>query len=120
MGDGSFVKANKVTSGRLLIDALRERYVAHDAPATVGEDSVIPDAYVITSKGHQKSIEFVGEIKIRKWQQIEDAYKIAIRNDTVSAIGSGIAEAASFITEMDLQDNLLWEWEEVTNLSNQV
>jgi hypothetical protein len=120
MGDGSFVKANKVTSGRFLIDALRERYVGYDAPATVGEDSVIPDAYVITSKGHQKSIEFVGEIKIRKWQQIEDAYKIAIRNDTVSAIGSDIAEAASFITEMDLQDNLLWEWKEVANLSSQL
>ena len=65
MGDGSFVKANKVTKGRLLIDALRERYVGFDAPATVGPDSIIPDVYVITSKGHQKSIEFIGEIKIR-------------------------------------------------------
>lgn len=65
MGDGSFVKTNKVTNGRMLIDALRERYVGYDAPATVGPDSIIPDAYVITSKGHQKSIEFIGEIKIR-------------------------------------------------------
>lgn len=49
----------------------------------------------------------------RKWQQIEDAQKVAIRDDTVSTIGEGIAEVAAFITEMDLQDNLLWEWEEV-------
>ena len=50
---------------------------------------------------------------IRKWQQIEDAQKVAIRDDTVSAIGEGIAEVAAFITEIDLQDNLLWEWKEV-------
>lgn len=65
MGDGSFVKANKVTSGRMLTDALKEKYVGHDAPATVGPDSIVPDAFVITSKGHQKSIEFVGELKLR-------------------------------------------------------
>lgn len=49
----------------------------------------------------------------RKWQQIEDAEKVAIRDDTVSTIGEGIAEVAAFITEIDLQDNLLWEWKEV-------
>jgi hypothetical protein len=65
MGDGSFVKGNKVTSGRMLTDALKEKYVGHDAPATVGLDSIVPDAFVITSKGHQKSIEFVGELKLR-------------------------------------------------------
>ena len=65
MGDGSFVKTNKVTSGRKLTDALKEKYVGFDAPATLGADSMVPDAFVITSKGKQKSIEFVGELKLR-------------------------------------------------------
>ena len=52
----------------------------------------------------------------RKWQQIADAQKVALRDDTVSAIGEGIAEVAQYITEMDFQDNLLWEWEEVINV----
>lgn len=65
MGDGSFVKSNKVTSGRMLTDALKQKYVGYDAPTTVGPDSIVPDAFVITSKGHQKSIEFVGELKLR-------------------------------------------------------
>jgi tubulin-specific chaperone E len=65
MGDGSFVKPNKVTAGRMLISALRERYVSHDAPEITGPDSVLPDAYVVTAKGNQKSIEFVGEKKLR-------------------------------------------------------
>jgi tubulin-specific chaperone E len=120
MGDGSFVKANKITSGRKLTDALKEKYVGHDAPATVGPDSIVPDAFVITSKGHQKSIEFVGELKLRKWQQIGEAQQVGIRDDTVSSIGDGIAEIAAFVTEMDLQDNLLWEWKEIAILSKQL
>jgi tubulin-specific chaperone E len=120
MGDGSFVKANKVTSGRKLTDALKEKYVGHDAPATVGPDSIVPDAFVVTSKGHQKSIEFVGELKLRKWQQIGEAQQVGIRDDTVSSIGDGIAEIAAFVTEIDLQDNLLWEWKEIASLSKQL
>jgi hypothetical protein len=51
----------------------------------------------------------------RKWQQIGEAQQVGIRDDTVSSIGDGIAEIAAFVTEMDLQDNLLWEWKEVTH-----
>ena len=114
MGAGSFIKANKVTVGRSFIDALRERYVTMDAPEIARPDTTLPDAFVITSKGHQKSIEFLGEKKIRKWQQIGAVGKVAIRDDTVSSIGSDIAELAGHFTEIDLQDNLLWQWSEVS------
>jgi hypothetical protein len=50
----------------------------------------------------------------RKYQQIEDANKVAIRNDTVSTIGEGLSEYISHVTEVDLQNNLLWQWEEVS------
>ena len=119
-GFGSFVKPSKVTAGTMLITALRERYVGLDAPEIAGPDSVLPDAFVVTAKGHQTGIEFVGEKKLRKWQQIEDAHKVALRHASVSTIGEGIAEVASHVTEVDLQDNLLCRWEEVASLTTQL
>lgn len=65
-GAGSFVKPSKVFSGKSLNEALRERYVDLNAPAIVDEeDPKLPDAFVSTSKGNKKSIEFFGEKKIR-------------------------------------------------------
>lgn len=71
MGAGSFVKPNKVSRGISLVEALQRRYVAEDAPQIAGPDSKLPDAFVLTSKGNQKSIEFVGEKQLRKWQQVD-------------------------------------------------
>ena len=64
-GAGSFVKPGKVTSGRTFIEALKERYVHFDAPEIVMPDSTLPDAFVVTAKGHQKPIELLGERQIR-------------------------------------------------------
>ena len=64
-GDGSFVKSNKVTVGTVFLSALRDRYVAMNDPEIVRPDSTLPDAYVVTSRGHQKGIEFVGEKQLR-------------------------------------------------------
>lgn len=64
-GAGSFVKMSKVTTGRSLVEALQDRYVSLDAPVIAEENSKLPDAFVTTSKGNQKSIEFYGEKKIR-------------------------------------------------------
>jgi len=122
-GAGSFVKTKSVTLGRSFVDALKERYVGLDAPEiTRGpDDPTLPDAFVVTSKGHQKSIEFLGERKIRKWQQIGGVEKVAIRNDTVSSIGDdSVSELAGHFTEIDLQDNLLWQWSEIASLAVQI
>jgi dynactin complex subunit len=64
-GAGSFIKPAKVVYGRSLHDALLEKYVLEDAPEIVGKDSTIPDASVNTLKGNSKTIEFVGEKKLR-------------------------------------------------------
>ena len=50
---------------------------------------------------------------LRRLQQIGEADRVGIRDDTVSKIGCGIADLAGLVTEVDLQDNLLWEWKEV-------
>jgi len=120
-GAGSFVKGNKVTAGRSFVDALTERYVGMDAPViTNPEDSTLPDAFVTTAKGNKKGIEFLGERKIRKWQQIATVDKVAIRDDTISSIGEDVAELASHFVDIDLQDNLLWKWSELASLAVQV
>ncbi len=63
-GAGSFVKPSKISGGRSFTEALHERYVALDAPE-VAPGAIVPDAFVLTASGVQKSIEFVGEQKIR-------------------------------------------------------
>jgi hypothetical protein len=65
-GAGSFVKQGKIAGGRSLIEALADRYVTLDAPTITNDaDASLPDAFFVTSKGNRKSIEFVGEEKIR-------------------------------------------------------
>jgi hypothetical protein len=64
-GSGSFIKPTKVTYGRSFLEALNDRYVRLDAPTIAEANAVLPNAFVTTSKGNQKSIEFVGEEKIR-------------------------------------------------------
>jgi hypothetical protein len=128
MGQGSFIKKNKITKGKSFLEALRDRYVKEDAPL-IAPDQILPDAYVVTSKGNQKSIEFVGETKIRKWQQLDVVTTITIREDVVSSAGINgenidnsntndveIANNLSKYITVDLQDNLLWEWIEVAKL----
>ena len=77
-GAGSFVKPGKVSRGKTLTDALRERYVSMDAPE-IAPDDVLPGAFVATAKGTLKSIEFVGEKKIRRRQQLQEVTKVALR-----------------------------------------
>lgn len=64
-GAGSFIKQNKVSSGRSLMEALNERYVQVDAPVLAEADASLPNVFVNTLKGNQKSVEFVGEKQLR-------------------------------------------------------
>jgi dynactin complex subunit len=112
-GTGSFVKPSKVSFGISLIEALQQRYVAEDAPV-IADDNILPDAFVMTSKGNQKSIELLGEKKIRRWQQIDVVEKVSLREENISSIGSDLFTIAGHFKEIDLQDNLLYRWSEVS------
>lgn len=118
-GSGSFVKPNKVHFGKSFLEALRERYVGLDAPDEAPGD-IVPDAFVLTSTGVQKSIEFVGEHKIRKRQQIDVLNKITMRNCSISTAGGDFRSTAGHFVELDLQENLLSSWLEVGNISMQL
>eukprot|EP01041_Mallomonas_annulata_P001141 gene1141-2208_t len=115
MGCGSFIKPNLAFQGQKFTEALKERYISLDAP-DVAPDSIVPDAFVQTAKGKSKSIQFVGERKIRERQQIDVVTKISIRSDTVATADEDIAKIASHFTEVDLQENLIWSWKEVAKL----
>lgn len=52
----------------------------------------------------------------RKRQQIANVVNVAIRNDTVSSIDSAAGVLVSHLQEIDLQDNLLWNWTEVCGI----
>ncbi len=119
-GAGSFVKIGKVIRGRSMLDALRDRYVDLDAPTVTLKDATMPDAFFLTSKGNKKGIEFVGEEKIRQRQQLSLLDKISLRFDNVSVVGNDLGPVISHVNEVDLQDNLLWKWNEVARIGQQI
>jgi hypothetical protein len=59
----------QVDAGVDLADALAAHYVGLDAPL-VAPDNVLAGQFARTSRGGQKQIEFFGETKIRKRQQV--------------------------------------------------
>lgn len=120
MGAGSFVKPAKLAPALSFFDALKARYVEMEAEKIATEDNILPDCFVQTAGGHQKSIQFVGEMKIRKWQQIDVVSKTVMRSLGITHIGDGTGVKMSHIDDVDLQDNLLWQWDEVRSLCRQV
>jgi len=78
---------------------------------------MLPGLFVSTSKGNQKPIEFVGEMKIRKYQQISTINKVMLRNESISSCGFNVTrDLVGHLLEVDLQDNLLSRWAEVFNI----
>lgn len=77
----------------------------------------------MTKGGRPKQIEFYGEEKIRSRQQVDVITKVALRGEVVSHAGGEpgkIADYAGHLTEVDLQGNMLSDWEEVGKIISQV
>ncbi len=49
-------------------------------------------------------------------QQLQNLYKVSVRNENVSKIGL-ISSLSESVLELDLQDNLIWDWNEVMSHS---
>ena len=49
-------------------------------------------------------------------QQLESLTKVCVRNEDVGFIGETLQEIAPNLVEVDLQDNLLWQWNEVRSM----
>eukprot|EP00752_Nemacystus_decipiens_P012382 g10974.t1 len=119
-GSGSFLKPGKFSVGTSMAEALRQRYVDMNAPLLAPEN-LLPDAYASTSKGGKKAIEFYGESKIRRRQQMDTLQHCTLRECGISKAGdlSVLSEAAGAFVHVDLKANLLSDWQEVGLIASQ-
>lgn len=113
---GSFVRPHKIDLGTELSQSLvRSKYVDMDAPL-VAPGNILPDAYARTSSGvEKKPIEFVGELKIRKQQQIDSLHRMALRNQGIATVDTNHHHhwRVNHVQELDLGGNLLSSWRTV-------
>lgn len=121
---GSFLKVSKLDRGLpLTAELLKEKYVAMQAPV-IAPNNLLPHT-ARTSKGLEKPIEFLGELQIRRRQQLEDIHKISLRREgiswapTESEKGSLTASYGENIRDIDLAGNLLSDWEEVLKIARE-
>ncbi len=118
---GSFVKATKLDFGVDFTETLAGRYVKIDAPL-IAPGNKFEGCVAMTKGGRSKQIEFFGEQKIRVHQQVDVVTKVALRGEGVARAGDpeAIKEYAGHLVEVDLQGNLLSEWEEVGRIMGQL
>jgi hypothetical protein len=117
---GSFLKVRKLDLGvTLTATLLRDKYVQMNAPI-IAPNNILPHS-VTTSSGREKTIEFMGELKIRKQQQLENIDRISLRREGISRASNDDDDMAEFghIKEIDLAGNLLCGWDEVFEIINQ-
>ncbi|CAK4634379.1 hypothetical protein LEN26_004418 [Aphanomyces euteiches] len=113
---GSFVVPDKVTLGRGILDALRERYMQNEH-----EDTLVAGK-VATAGGNTKNIQLVGVQKIQGKQDLGVISKVSLEACKVAYIGNHgeLLEAAPHIVELNLGFNLLSSWSEVLKLSSEL
>lgn len=115
---GSFLRLNKVDLGvDLEAHLLLSRYVEPDAPL-VAPNNLLPYT-ARTSSGRDKPIEFWGEMKVRKRQQLEDLQDISLRGMGICRIvkneeeRSKLTQTFGHIKEIDVAGNLFYDWNDV-------
>jgi hypothetical protein len=119
---GSFLRLNKIDTGvELNFKLIQSRYVDPDAPL-VAPNNLLPFS-ARTSSGRDKPIEFLGELKVRKRQQLSDLDDISLRSMGVSSIATGDCEAGKelmntfeHLKELDVSGNLFSDWENLLEI----
>ena len=113
---GSFLKLRKLDLGVTLTAALlREKYVEMNAPI-IAPNNILPHS-ATTSSGREKTIELLGELKIRKQQQLENIHRISLRREGISSVSNqDDMEEFEHIKEIDLAGNLLCNWSEALKI----
>jgi hypothetical protein len=111
---GSFLRINKIDTGvDLDLKLLKSRYVEPDAPL-VAPNNLLPYS-ARTSSGRAKPIEFLGEMNVRKRQQLEDLEEISLRGMGITRISDQsrdeMMKMFGHVTEIDLSGNLISDWD---------
>lgn len=114
---GSFLKVSKLDTGIVLnLDTVRLRYVDSDAPL-VAPNNILPYS-ARTSSGRSKPIEFLGEMKVRKRQQLDELIDISLRSMAISSVAAGeereeLKRTFEHLKEIDLAGNLFSDWNDL-------
>ena len=113
---GSFLRLSKLDVGVALTpELMRSRYVKPDAEL-VAPDNILPHV-ARTSGGRDKPIEFLGELKIRRRQQLESVEEISLRMLGIARSCCAEQEAGmeefGHLKSIDLAGNLLSNWGDV-------
>lgn len=127
---GSFLRLNnKLDLGvPLTLELLQSKYVGLQAPV-IAPNNILPHT-ARTSSGRDKPIEFLGELQIRRRQQLEDIHKVSLRREGISTVyplttqdkdsgSNGDDSIIQNIRDVDLAGNLLSNWKEVLNIMHQ-
>ncbi|XP_036133346.1 tubulin-specific chaperone E [Molossus molossus] len=110
---GSFIRPSKVSFGVDFLTALRNRY--EDGPEECGKKEIVTIG--------KKPVETIGfDSVIKKQSQLSELRNISLRNCAVSCAGDkgSIATACPNIRVLNLSQNLLSAWEEVTDIADQL
>eukprot|EP00741_Cyanophora_paradoxa_P000884 tig00000448_g854.t1 len=123
-GQGSFLKADKVETGVTVLSALNDRYCDVDAvPDSAAAGGAEGDLYVYSAKSKRVPIQLVGMQKVaQKQSRLDQLAKVSLRDANVGDVGgeSEVGAAAPAIEELDVGNNLLWEWASVGRLARQL
>jgi CAP-Gly domain. len=117
---GSFLKLSKIDIGvELNLKLIQSRYVDSDAPL-VAPNNILPYC-ARTSSGRDKPIEFLGEMQVRKKQQLEYLNDISLRGLGISSIARGserelLVKTFEHLKELDVAGNLLSDWNSLFEL----
>ncbi|KAG7343685.1 WD-40 repeat-containing serine/threonine protein kinase [Nitzschia inconspicua] len=117
---GSFLKLKMINvGGPLTTSLLKSKYVDRDAPI-IAPNNVLPHT-ATTSTGRELPIEFLGELKIRERQQLQDVDKISLRRSGISRAADDDEQFQEYhqIKEIDLAGNLLCQWFQVLKIMRQ-
>jgi len=115
-GRGSFLKVALVDAGTSFVAALIDRYEGSTLDAVGGAGTVE------TASGRDLEVEFVGEDQIRGKQRLARNKNVALRGCRVATFdGDGkIAATCPNIEDLDLRDNLLYDWASLAPLGQQL
>ncbi|GAX25818.1 hypothetical protein FisN_17Lh223 [Fistulifera solaris] len=115
---GSFLRIGKVDGGVELSPLLlRERYVTLNSDELVAPHNLLPHTVQTASGRNDKVVEFLGELKIRSQQQLEDLTTVSLRRWGISSVQKSESwSSLNHFTEVDLAGNLLFDWKDVATL----
>jgi hypothetical protein len=77
--------------------------------------------YARTASGRDKPIEFLGEMKVRKRQQLDELDDISLRSMGISSISTGavreeMMKTFQHLKELDVSGNLFSDWEDLLDI----